>query len=467
MIRSLVSAVLLIAASASFAFAQALKTGLFRGEITDPAKGDVIMKCAVHAPAKLPEQKTLALLILFHGFRGNENNYIGRTIESLKKTGLIDRYVVVSGKSKGPGWTTDDDEPVLRIIDWAGKTYPIDKRRVFIFGSSNGAAYLGRFGWEHQDILAGAVGYCGGYKFAKPIVVDKPAEKALEWYFVHGSKDNPKNSRRAADELEKKGYRTIFRQMDGYGHTDIWDSGGHPNTKDADAVREDWLQWTYALRHKVIAPSDAEKKTLIAAAAKLNKGPLAEVKDLLAEVARIGGPPAASAIRGALGSADADVRAAAAVTCETTFYSPTVIEKLTTMLRDESEPVRRAAIRGLGSAAVWRYANAQKALCDVARAAARPEGDRTAAIAALGRTVKTVLLGNFEDELPVWTLVRLLEDGNSAVRMAAFAALKDGTADTFGYNTEGAEDDRKAAAAKWREWCTKAAGPEPGAAARN
>src|SRR4051794_8189611 len=237
------------------------RTGRYRGDLTDPATGDLMMRVAMQVPDKLPPEKHLGLILLFHGFRGHENNYIGLTVASLKRLGLLEQYVVVSGKSKGPGWTTDDDAPVLRLIRWAQEAYPIDPRRVFVFGSSNGAAYVGRFGSAHQELIAGVVGYCGNYKFA-PELKDRPAAARTEWYFVHGGQDRPQNSRRACDELKAQAYRYVFRQMDGFGHTDIWDSVGHPDGSRADAVREDWLLWLHALRHKAIAPAAGEQKTL-------------------------------------------------------------------------------------------------------------------------------------------------------------------------------------------------------------
>src|SRR5262245_27697545 len=85
------------------------KTGKFRGDILDPVTNEVIMRVSMQAPEKLPAQRHLGLLLLFHGYQGNEGNYIGLTLDALKRLELTDQYVVLSGKSKGPGWTTDDD----------------------------------------------------------------------------------------------------------------------------------------------------------------------------------------------------------------------------------------------------------------------------------------------------------------------------------------------------------------------
>jgi pimeloyl-ACP methyl ester carboxylesterase len=435
-------------------------TGRYRGDITDPANGDVIMRVAMQVPEQLPAEKHLGLILLFHGSRGNENNYIGLTLAALRRLGLLDRYVVISGKSKGPGWTNDDDAPVLRIIRWAQETYPIDPRRVFVFGSSNGAAYVGRFGSAHQELIAGVVGYCGNYRFA-PELNSRPAATRNEWYFVHGGKDRPQSSRRACDELKAAGYRYVFRQMDGYGHTDIWDSIGHPSSDNADAVRDDWLLWMHALRHKEIPPMAEEQKSLAALREKLRKANPGELEPLLKEAERIGGEQGGAVVAEALSSPDAAVRVGAARTADRTLYGPSVTARLIELLRDTSEDVRTAAIRGLGRAANWRSAEAQAALTRIAMATDASSADRLRAIEAVGAASRLPLLGNCEDGSLIWTLVRLLNDDSSQLRTAAFAALKPSGPATFGYNPDQPAAERKAAVEKWRRWCREKCGPAP------
>jgi hypothetical protein len=436
------------------------RTGRYRGDITDPATGDVIMRVAMQVPEQLPAQKHLGLILLFHGSQGNENNYIGLTVTALRRLGLLNQYVVISGKSKGPGWTTDDDAPVLRIIRWAKETYPIDPRRVFVFGSSNGAAYVGRFGSAHQELIAGVVGYCGNYRFA-PDLKDRPATTRNEWYFVHGGKDRPQNSRRACDELKAVGYCYVFRQMDGYGHTDIWDSIGHPSSENADAVRDDWLLWMHALRHKEIGPTAEEQKTLDFNVGRFQLLPPGGSGIDWREVERIGGEPGGVVVLRALESSDAAVRAAAARTTERTLYGSRVTARLVQLLRDNDDDVRAAAIRGVGRAANWRSAEAQAALTRLGLAADASLPDRLRAIEAIGGASRLPLLGNCEDGSLIWTLVRLLDDPDLQVRSAAFAVLKPNVPDTFAYRTDGPPDDRKAAVDQWRSWCREKCGPAP------
>ena len=436
-------------------------TGPYKGEIKDPVKKDVIMRVAMQAPSKLPERKTLGLILLHHGFNGNENNYFGGAVDCAKRLGLSDQYVIIAGKSRGAGWAPADDEYVLRLTAWAKETYPIDPRRVYLWGSSNGAAFVGRFGWHHQDLYAAVVGYCGSYNAlseppacykAKPGAPGTPDLARTEWYFVHGGDDSPENSKRACDELKAKGYRYVFRKLDGYGHTDIWDGNGHPDKVLVDAVRDDWFLWMHALRHKEIAPSADEKKTLQAAAQKVKTD-----KSLVGEVARIGGAPGARVIRTAFDATDVEIRAAAAASAEKTLYGRDVVLELAALLKDKSDEVKAGAFDGLGTAANYRYAEAQELLIRTARSKTGPAAERVQAVEGLARTLKLMLPGNFEDKAVLWTVVLLLDDDELQVRAAAFAALKD-VKESYGYAPDLPTADRKAAVAKWRAWATQKAG---------
>ena len=448
-------------------------TGVYHGDIKDPVKKDVLMKVIMQAPPKLPELKTLGLILLHHGFNGNENNYFGGTVDCAKRLGLTDQYVIVAGKSRGAGWTPADDEYELRLIAWLKETYPIDPRRVYIWGSSNGAAHVGRFGWQHQELFAAVTGYCGSYNFTQqpenlkgkmpppPMV----AESKTEWYFVHGGDDNPQNSANAAKELKQKGYRTIFRKLDGYGHTDIWDGNGHPDKVLVDAVRDDWFSWMHSLRHKEIAPTKDERASLSAMAGKMKTEKADGIKPLLAEVSRIGGAPGAKLVNAAMDSANADVRAAATATTEKTIYGREIVMELLKQLKDKSDEVKQAAYKGIAVASNFRYAEAQETLIRTARSKNTPAAERVLAIEGLGKTVKLMLPGNFEDRMVVWTLVLLLDDDDEKVRAAAFATLEKGVKDTHGYKPELPTVERKASVAKWHAWCAKAAGPLEQAAA--
>lgn len=223
------------------------KSGKFRGEVVDPKTKEVIMKVRMHIPDPPPSGKKWGMIFVCHGFKGHENNsYLDGTLAALQRLGLDQDYLVVAGKSKGEGWTEEDDGRLLKLYEWAKKRYPVEPGRLYLFGSSNGARFVCRFGFAHQDIVRAVVSYCGFYDFSK-----LPAgEKKVQWFFVHGSNDKPEQSQRMVDELKKRGYKTTFKLLEGYGHTGIWDGKDHPESKLVDEVRDEWVKWLHGIGRK-------------------------------------------------------------------------------------------------------------------------------------------------------------------------------------------------------------------------
>ena len=223
------------------------RSGKFRGEILDPASREVIMKVRMQIPDPPPEGKRWGVIFICHGFKGGEgNSYLDGTVAALQRLGVAQEYLVISGKSKADGWSEEDDERFLRLFAWVKLTYPVDPERLFLFGSSNGARWVNRFGFAHQDLVKAVVSYCGNYDFSKL----PEGEKKTEWYFVHGGKDHPEQSQRMTDELKKRGYQATFRLLEDYGHTGIWDGKDHPESKLVDEVRDEWARWIHTLPRK-------------------------------------------------------------------------------------------------------------------------------------------------------------------------------------------------------------------------
>src|SRR5579863_10247602 len=289
--------------------------GEFHGELRD--KQGVMMRAHMLAPTVMPPQRTLALLLVYHGMNGNEDNYYGGTVECLKRLKCEGEFVVIAGKSKGPGWTLEDDGPISkRVIEWAKEHYPIDPRQIFIWGSSNGAGFIGRFGWENQDLVAAAVGYCGYYQFKPKEKLTNAADSKVEWYFVHGGNDHPENAANACKQLAEMGIRYVFRQLDGYGHTDIWDGQGHPDMTVVNDCRDDYVTWLRGLRHKTMDLPTKDKDQMAIFENKSRAESLLGSKGTYLNLQRIGGVTAGAAILIGLQSKQTGIRAASAEACE-------------------------------------------------------------------------------------------------------------------------------------------------------
>ena len=444
------------------------RSGDFKDDYKDPKSGALVMHYRMRAPEKLPQKKTLGLIVAFHGLNSDESSMMGFALDAARRVGIADEYVIMGGKSKGNGWAPSDDKSVLAWITWVLETYPIDPRRVHIIGMSNGGGMVKRFGWANQDLFASVSSYCGvnevfsgapkSPKTSPPRGSASPAESKTEWYFVHGDADKTVDvsaSRLAVKQLAAKGYRCVYREIDGADHVGILRFS---------EVADDNLRFLHALRHKEIQLSKEERAELTSIAGKLKSGKAEEAASLVAEAARLGGSAGAAAIKNALGNADPSVKKAAIAATEKVIFGREIVLELIKLAKDKSSEVKTAAMKSLAALANWRYPEAQAFLVQTARKGSVE--DRVAAIQGLEKVAKLMYLGWYEEKDVPWTLVLLLDDKEAKVREAAFAALEPGAKDSFGYKPDLVSAERKASLAKWRSWCEGQAGPFQGAAAK-
>jgi predicted esterase len=436
------------------------RTGKFDGELKAPKTNAFIMKYLMFAPAKLPEKKTLGLVLCFHGFKSNEGAMAPPVQESMKAAGLAENYVVIGLKSQGEGWADIDERLVLQTIDWLKSTYPIDPRRVFVWGMSNGGWMVSSFGGKHQDSIAGIVRYCG-YPPSAPSAKDA-ANTQTEYYLVHGDADEAvgvDGSRKLRQSLLQQGYHFVYREMDGLGHVPII------NNTD---VREDACRWIDALRHKQVPLQAEEEKFLRQFADAKKAAPLFSKPDTWGELLRIAGPQAGVIIARAFKSDSATVRENAATACsKSLFAGDETVEGLIHLTEDKTAGVRQAAITALGVAANWRYEQAQLTLGRIALKKKSDLGQRGGAATLLAAAAVRPLLGNFDDDVPVFqALVALMDDEEKSLREAAFAPLKAAVKDGLGYDPSVTAKERAGAIAKWQQWFTernKSPGPKTAA----
>lgn len=416
------------------------------GELKDPVKGSSVMRYRIYAPATLPEQKTLALVIAFHGLNGNEDNLTMHAHTALKEAGLAGGYVVAGGKSVGNGWADGDEESLLRFTDWLQTVYPIDKRRIFLWGYSNGGGMVAWFGGRHQDRFAGVVRYAGT-KHALPAAKD-PANTQTEYYLVHGDADptvNVSSSRNFRSTLATQGYRYVYRELRGVDHGVVGPDA---------AVRQDAARWLDFLRHKSVATA-ADDLAWLRGVANAKGDEAFARPDTWTGLVRLGGPLAWPVVVRAVKSKSPAVRLAAAEACaKTEFTADETVAALAKLAEDEDAGVRGAALAALAVRANWRDQAAQLALGRVALARKKPADERLAAAKGLADALPLIFTGErCEDPALAEAVLALLAADTVELRTTAFTPLKALVGDGFAYDPAvDSAEQRKAPLAAWRQW---------------
>lgn len=366
--------------------------------------------------------------------------------QSLLRQGLLDHYVLLAPAPQGRKFGPDDHQPIEKLIAWAKQSYPVNPRRVYMYGKGEGSKISMEFTMMHPNLVTAAIGYSWG-AWLMPSELQEPLDfvnRAPEIYLTLGRRDLENHLscvRDAYTRLREKGYHFVYREFD-----ELGDRTYHP------ASNDDALAWATRLRNKNIAPSAEEAKLLKA----FNGAPPA-VDGRYPTLALVGGAAAGAILQKLFESKDATVRAAAAETCKHGIFGDATVAALTRLVSDPSVKVRQATIRALAMYANWRYAAAQQALIQLATDKTADPLDRLNATDAIGYAVRFQVRGVRQDPPMFQALVGLLQEKEEPVRSTAAGIL----APLYEPAGAGAQR-RRAPEGGWEKWLEEITAVERG-----
>jgi hypothetical protein len=333
--------------------------------------------------------------------------------QALIRLGIRDNYVLLAGGPQAQKFGPADMEPLEKLVAWAKKTYPVNPRRVYMFGKGEGGKISAEFAMTHPGLVTAAITHSWGF-WVMPSELTEAIDfqnAAPEIYMNLGHRDLGNHLTTVRDtypRIKAKGYHVIYREFE-----DMASRSYYP------VMNEDSIAWATRLRNKTIAPSAEEMKLLKA----FSGAAPAPVNGYYPTLALVGGSPAGSVLQKLFDSKDANVRAAAAETCSHGIFGDATAAALGKLTSDPSAKVRTAAIHALGMIANWRYQPAQKALIALAMNTSASTNDRVAAIDGLGYAVRLQIRGVRQDPPMFAALVALQSDKDEPVRASASAIL--------------------------------------------
>jgi predicted esterase len=418
-------------------------------ELKDDA-GKTIIKYVVElpdgiAPASTTDPaKQVGLILCFPEHDQAVDSDVFPVRQALTRLGLRDQYVLLAGGPQERKFGMNDMEPLEKLIAWAKKTYPINPRRVYMFGKGEGGKISAEFAMTHPNLVTAAITHSWGF-WVMPSELTEAIDfqnAAPEIYMNLGHRDLASHLTTVRDtypRIKAKGYHVIYREFEDMGARSYFP-----------ASNEDSIAWATRLRNKNIAPSAEEMKLLkvFATAAP------APVNGYYPTLALVGGATAGGVLQKLFESKDANVRAAAAETCSHGLFGEANAAALGKLTTDPSPKVRSAAIRALGIIANWRYQPAQKALIALAMDKSATTEDRVAATDSLGYAVRLQIRGVRQDPPMFAALVALQSDKDEPVRAAASAILAPA------YQPTGASS--RAPGGWWQNWLAEITAKEAG-----
>ncbi len=411
-------------------------------------QGGITVRYAVEAPSGVAAAGTtdparqVGLILCFPEHDRPTGDEILPVRESLRRQGLTDQYVVIGIHPQGQKFGDVDHEPIRQVIAWAKQHYPINPRRIIMYGKGEGAKISGEFGTQNAKLITAAVTYSWGW-WKVPSEVTKSAEVAPSYYMVLGMRDlltHIQTVRDTYSRMNAKGHHLIYREFDDLGARTY-----HP------ASNDDGLAWATRLRNQNLPLSPQEKAMV--------QQPGAVIDGHFKNLALVGGPAAGVIVQKMLTEPIVLVRAAAAETVARGAFDEATIGALAATLTDSDRRVRASAMKALALHANWRSARAQQVLIDFVREH-RDSPDRIAAIDAIGYAVRFQVKGVRQDPNLFRALVDLLQDTDEEARtMAAniLAPIRDKD-----FRGDAGRPEAKSPAGGWPAWLDEVTAKQAG-----
>jgi len=148
-----------------------------------------VRRYLVHTPMKYTSNVPMPLILALHPYGQGPEAF--RTFSGLAQ--LADRFGLIvvfpEGVAMGPSWDIVPGERELAflsaLLDHVSTRYPVDHRRIYVIGFSNGAGMAHRFTCYTSERIAGLGVVAGTFELAG----DCPARHPVPVIAIHGLKD--------------------------------------------------------------------------------------------------------------------------------------------------------------------------------------------------------------------------------------------------------------------------------------
>lgn len=159
------------------------------------------------------------MLMLHHGTGGTGEELVRMWMPLAKQHGIV--LVAIRGEGRY-GWEVPSDGPELQVklAEELRKGFPIDERRMYLFGYSNGGDFVLYAAIQQANYFAGACVHQASLRPRQFPMLDLPARKIPLWYSA-GEKDTVypvSETRPTAAELKKRGWPMEHLERSGEGH---------------------------------------------------------------------------------------------------------------------------------------------------------------------------------------------------------------------------------------------------------
>jgi len=170
-------------------------------------------------PENLKPSVQVPLIVLLHGSGRNGLSLVEKWKEIAKQEGLI---IAGPDSIDSAKWASPDDGPdfLHDLVEALKAKYPINPRRVYLFGHSGGAVFALYMSLYESQYFAATAVHAGALHPENYSVIDVAKRKIPIFIFV-GTKDPffPLNAvRPTRDELNKRGFAAELTELPNHDH---------------------------------------------------------------------------------------------------------------------------------------------------------------------------------------------------------------------------------------------------------
>jgi poly(3-hydroxybutyrate) depolymerase len=170
-------------------------------------------------PDKLTKDRPAPLLLLLHGSGRNGFSLVDKWKDLAKKEGII---LVGPDAINSRGWNVPADGPdfLHELLSELKGKYPIDVRRMYVFGHSAGAGFALYMGLFESEYFAAVAIHAGGLRSDDNVIVERATRK-IPIHIAVGTVDRlvPLEGVRATrDMLNSNGFNAQLIEMPGHDH---------------------------------------------------------------------------------------------------------------------------------------------------------------------------------------------------------------------------------------------------------
>src|SRR6185295_8406132 len=142
----------------------------------------------LYVPEGLAEKQTVPLLLTFHG-----SGHDGRSlVEKWTKLADANGFIVAGlDATNSEQWGVPEDGPdvVKALVDALSARYPVDSKRVYVFGHSAGAVFGLKLGLMESEYFAAVAVHAGSFRQSDEYSAVRLAMRKIPFKIIVGDRD--------------------------------------------------------------------------------------------------------------------------------------------------------------------------------------------------------------------------------------------------------------------------------------